>query len=202
MRPAVERIRQADELEVARRGVPQLDPAHALHLQAEHHVLQRRQPRQKLGELKHHAAIVAAAPHLATVDRHLARRRGFEPHGDPQRRGLAAARRADERDDLAVLHAEVHATERLHGLQRAVDAQREPFRYVVQGHLTHSTSYREPSPLPTNSATRALSRRRILPRKTVFVKEMECRVKPGNDNRITGRCVPALPCGYRDKSAC
>ena len=93
MRAAVERIREADELEVARRGVPQLAAAHALHLQAEHHVLQRRQPRQQLGELKHHAAIVAAAPHLAAVHRDLARRRGFEPHGDAQRRGLAAAAR-------------------------------------------------------------------------------------------------------------
>ena len=195
-------------------------PAHALHLQAEHHVLQRRQPRQQLGELKHHAAIVAAAPHLATVHRDLARRRGFEPHGDPQRRGLAAARGADERDDLAVLHGEVDAAERLHGLQRAVDAQREPFRYVVQGHLTHAASYREPESSPIR-----LGRPRALPA-SVHPSSQECFregdglpgqgfIRPGNDDAkachsssprqppgVIFRCAPALPCGYRDKSAC
>ena len=42
--------------------------AHALHLQAEHHVLQGRQPGQQFGVLEHHAAVVAAALDLAAVD--------------------------------------------------------------------------------------------------------------------------------------
>src|SRR4029077_16444113 len=90
----------------------------------------------------------------ATVHRDLARRRGFEPHGDAQRRGLAAAGGSDERDDLAVPHGEAHAAERLHGLERAIDAQREPFRYVMQGHLTHAALQRSYVLLPIRSLPR------------------------------------------------
>ena len=38
---------------------------------------------------------------------------------------------------LRLIEAHVLAAERLHGLHRAVDAQREPLRYIVQGYLTH-----------------------------------------------------------------
>ena len=56
--------------------------------------------------------------------------RGIEPHGDAQRRGLAAARRPDQRDDLAVAHGEADAVERLHVLHFAVDAQRKALGHV------------------------------------------------------------------------
>ncbi len=105
MRAAILRIGQADQFEIFFRGVAQLGAAHALHLQPEHDVLLGGQPRQQLGVLEHHAAVVAAAVHLAAVDRDAAAIGRIEPHGDAQRRGLAAAGRPDQRDDLAVAHA-------------------------------------------------------------------------------------------------
>ena len=53
--------------------------------------------------LEHHAAVVAAAVDLAAVDGDAAAGRRIEAHGDAQRRGLAAAGRSDQRDDLAVV---------------------------------------------------------------------------------------------------
>ena len=103
IRPPAAGVLQADEIEIALRGLAQLGAAHALHFQPEHHVFQRGQPRQQFGMLEHHAAIVAAAGDRDAVDRHPAAARGFEPHRDAQRRGLAAAARADQRDDLAVV---------------------------------------------------------------------------------------------------
>src|SRR5262249_31151657 len=84
-----------------------------------------------------HAAIVAAALDLAAVHQDAAAACGLEPHGDAQRRGLAAAGRTDERDDLAVAHREAHALERLHGLRLPADAQREAPRDVDEADLTH-----------------------------------------------------------------
>ena len=55
--------------------------------------------------LEHHAAIMAAATDLAAIDGDAAAARWIETHGDAQRRGLAAAGRADQRDDLAILDA-------------------------------------------------------------------------------------------------
>ena len=55
-----------------------------------------------------------------------------------KRRGLAAAGRADQRDDLAVAHGEADAVERLHVMQFAVHAQGEALGDVDETHLTHS----------------------------------------------------------------
>ena len=148
VRAAIERIREPDELEIARRGVAQLGAAHALHLEAEHHVLQRGQPGQQLGELKHHAAIVAAALHLAAVDRDLAADAVSSPMAMRSAVVLPQPEGPMSETISPSLHGEAHAAERLHGLQRAVDAQREPFRYVEQGHLTHAASYRDPVSSP------------------------------------------------------
>src|SRR5262249_33998472 len=136
-----ERVGEADEREIPRRGRAQLGPAHALHFEPEHHVLQGGEPGQEFGELKHHAAVVAAAPHLAAVHHDLAAGGGFEPHGDAQHRRLAATRGADEHYDLAVVHFEVHAAERLHGVHRAIDTQRESLGYIVQGDFTHAAPH-------------------------------------------------------------
>src|SRR5262249_7526832 len=84
-----------------------------------------------------HAAVVAAAFDLAAVNGDAATARSLEPHGDAQRRGLAAAGRADQRYDLAVTHRETDALQRLHGLQLAGDTQRETLRDVDQADLTH-----------------------------------------------------------------
>ncbi len=88
--------------------------------------------------LEHHASVVTAAVHLTAVDRDAAAVRRIEPHGDAQRRGLAAAGRPDQRDDLAVAHGETDAIKRLYVMQFAVNAQAEALGDVDETHLTHS----------------------------------------------------------------
>src|SRR5262245_61876053 len=39
------------------------------------------------------------------------------------------------------MHFEVHAAERLHGVHRAIDTQRELLRYIVQGDFTHAAHH-------------------------------------------------------------
>ena len=87
--------------------------------------------------LEHHAAVVAAAFHFAPVDGDLAGARALETHGDAQRGGLAAARRADEGYHLALAHGEIQTLKRVHGLQCAVDVQREALGEVDDVDFTH-----------------------------------------------------------------
>jgi hypothetical protein len=138
MRPPPLRTREPDQIEIALCRLAQLAAAHAFHFQAEHDVLQGIQPGQQFRMLEHHAAIVSAARHLAAVDGDAAGVGALKPHGDAQGRGLAAAGGADEGDDFAILDGEIHARERLHGMDFAIDAQGEPFGYVVEGDLTHA----------------------------------------------------------------
>ena len=138
MRAALLRIGEADQLEIFFRGVAQGTAAHALHFQAEHHVLQGIEPGQQFGVLEHHAAVVTAAMHFAPVHRDAAAIGRIEPHGDAQRGGLAAAGRPDQRHDLAVAHLETHAVQRLHVMQFAVHADRKALGDVEESNLTHS----------------------------------------------------------------
>src|SRR5262249_56014070 len=89
----------------------------------------------------HAAWVVTAAPPLAAAHRDLAAGGGFEAHGDGEPRRCAAARWADEHNDLAVVHFEAHAAERLHGVHRAIDTQRELLGYIVQGDFTHAAHH-------------------------------------------------------------
>ena len=82
---------------------------HALHFQAESHVLPHIQMRQQSIILKHQrhasplgrhaAAVFAAYPHFAAIG-------GHEPGGDVEQSGFAAARRPQHRQKLAVGHTE------------------------------------------------------------------------------------------------
>src|SRR5882757_3936958 len=87
--------------------------------------------------LEHHAAVMPTAFDHDAVHGDLPAARIFEPHRDAQRGGLAAAARADQRDDLAVADLEVQVIERRHGLRHAVDAQRKPLRHVDEIHRAH-----------------------------------------------------------------
>src|SRR5205814_5209153 len=59
---------------------------------------------------------------------------------DAQRRGLAAAARADQRDDLAVAHAEAEIFQRAHRLLRTIDAQHKSFRDIDEFYRAHRQS--------------------------------------------------------------
>jgi hypothetical protein len=87
--------------------------------------------------LEHHGDVAAArrdvVDHLA-ADRDLARCNLLEPGDHPQCRRFAAARRADEHDELLVLGLEVDP---LHGLDPALVLLHQP----SQRHLRHRAPY-------------------------------------------------------------
>src|SRR3954451_19656804 len=118
------------------RRVPQLRAAHALHFEPEHDVLRRREPRQQFRMLEDEAAVVSAAFHFLAADADAPAARGLEPHENAQRRCLAAARGADQRDNLGLPDIEVDGLQRMHGLHLALDLQREALGHVGQAHLS------------------------------------------------------------------
>src|SRR5205085_7124206 len=61
----------------------------------------------------------------------------FQAHCDAQSRGFAAPARADQRDDLAVAHAETQVSERRHRLCRTVDTQRKGLGDIDKLDRTH-----------------------------------------------------------------
>src|SRR5262245_43339622 len=73
----------------------------------------------------------------------------IEAHRDAQRRGLAAAGRPDECNNLAVLDRKVDAVERLHMMNLAIHAQGKALGNVEESHLTHSFLQNVPSQWPT-----------------------------------------------------
>ncbi len=92
---------------------------HILHAQAELDVLRHRLVRKQRVALEHHAEAAVARLDVvdhAAVDPDLARGRILEARDHAQRRGLAAAGRADEHHELAVLDRDVDV---LHGDDRA-----------------------------------------------------------------------------------
>ena len=82
----------------------------ARHLQREGDVLRHRHVRIERVGLEHHGELALGrrlAGHVAAVDVDRAAAGVLQPGDQPQQRGLAAARRADEDDELAVLDVEV-----------------------------------------------------------------------------------------------
>ena len=81
-------------------------------LEAEAHIVPDRQVRIERIGLEHHGDAAVGRRHdghVGAVDQHAARGRVLQPGDDAQQRGLAAARRADEDDELAVVDLEVDA---------------------------------------------------------------------------------------------
>ena len=114
-------IRETDRREHVERALPRLaarlaeqprGQRRARELLADHHVLERRHVREHRVLLKHDAAV---RPRLIrqrlAVEQHLAARRPLLAEQDPQERGLAAARRADDRDELAGLDVQADVLE-------------------------------------------------------------------------------------------
>jgi len=96
-------------------------PDSARDLAPDDRVGEHRAPRQKIVALEHEAAVAARAAHGASVERHLARAGGFEARDDAQKGGLAAARRADDRNELAALDREVDVLQRLQFAERLAE---------------------------------------------------------------------------------
>src|SRR5579872_3349916 len=108
MGPPILGVGEPDEIDIAGcRGV-HFRLWNAFHGQAKLHIFQHALPRQKLGVLENHPAIMAAADDLLIVNENRTRRRAFEPHDDAQRRRFSASARPSERYDLALFYIEAH----------------------------------------------------------------------------------------------
>jgi hypothetical protein len=117
-----------------------LRPVEAHDLQRQHDVLLDAPPRIKPRRLEH-VAIGPVPPRLVgghAVDGDLAARGMFQRRDDPQEGGLAAARGADEADEIALVDGQVHVTQRLHRavgrLERQVETARLDHRRLRGRH--------------------------------------------------------------------
>ena len=138
-RPAVGQMLQPDEVE--RRVHPPLDlrARHAPLLQPEGDVAAHCHMRPQRVALEHHADVALVrrqARDVAPADRHLPALRDVEAGDQAKQRGLAAARRAEEGEELARLDVEVdvlqHAVAAV-GQVHAVDADADALHPGGQG---------------------------------------------------------------------
>ena len=106
----------------------------ALLTQAEAHVLARGHVRVERIVLEHHRDVALVRLELgdvALVEHDGAIARLLEPGDAGERRALAAARRAEQGQELAVLDRDVETVDRHHGV--------EPLGQPLQGHARHGT---------------------------------------------------------------
>ncbi len=82
-------------------------------VRGQQHVLEHRAPRQQHGRLEHHADIGMRAGDLAPADVDGSGAAVLEPERELEQAALAAARRSDERDELAVRDVERDLADRL-----------------------------------------------------------------------------------------
>jgi len=132
---------EADELDLVSRAVDHLSLAHgALGLDAEDDVAEDRAPREQAGLLEHHGAIGARLRDLAPVEREGSGGDRDEAVDRVEERRLAAARRADDREELAGPHREVDALDRgeegVRALQPVLDD------YALRGELRGAVVHR------------------------------------------------------------
>jgi beta-glucosidase-like glycosyl hydrolase len=112
-----------------------------------------RQVREQRQRLEHHAELALVRRHVGEVlaiEQYASRRRRFEAGDQPQQRGLAAARRPEQADELAVRRREVDVVDGLHGAERLGDSEPDMLAQPVKDQPAHA----RPSRLG-----RALSRR-------------------------------------------
>jgi hypothetical protein len=121
----------------------------AAQLEPERDIVLDRAPRQQAELLEHHGAVLAGAGDLLAVDRHLAGIGRDQAEQHVEEGALAAARRADDGDELAFLDLDVEAVERVD--RRPVlrrEGQIDVGRADITRHLlpaplsTHSVIYR------------------------------------------------------------
>src|SRR6185503_13291791 len=105
---------QADHLEVLVDGRRPLGLRHVAHAQREAHVLLGAEPRQerRARVLEEHDAILARAAHRRALEVHAAAARLLEAGEDIEQRRLAAARGAEQAEELALRDFEIDAVER------------------------------------------------------------------------------------------
>src|SRR5262249_45198986 len=137
VRPTLRIAVELHELERARDAARHLAARHIAGAQAVGDVAADGEVRKHRGVLKHHAGVapgrrqrvdaLAAEPDAAVIE--LAK-----PRNHAQQRGLAAARRPEQRKELAVVDGERDTVDRAHGTERA--------RYTLDRDRGHGVSAR------------------------------------------------------------
>src|SRR5262249_10747772 len=112
---------EADELQELQCALPFGRADAPRDLAPDDRVSEHRAPRQKIVVLEHEAAVAARTAHGASVERHLARAGRLETRDDAQKRGFTAARRADDRNELAAFDREVDVLQRLQFAERLAE---------------------------------------------------------------------------------
>jgi hypothetical protein len=109
-------------------GAVPLGLGHPLDLERVGDVVQHRHVRVQGVVLEHHGHLPPARldpGHVAPADLDGARGRGLQPGDGPQQGGLAAARRAEQGEELPVLDAQVEAVDRPHPSGELLDQRAE-----------------------------------------------------------------------------
>lgn len=112
MGKGVGELLEAHYLEPALGPLPALALLAALDLEAELDVPARGAPGKERELLKQHTAVAPGLRHLSAVHVDGAARRGLEARGNEEERGLAAAGRAKDAEELTLGDGEVEAVER------------------------------------------------------------------------------------------
>ena len=127
---AVEQVLDLQELGDLVHRLVALGLRHAVHLEAEDDVLPDVHVRVERVGLEHHGDVAvgrAHADHRAALDRDLAGGDLLQPRDHVEQRGLAAARGADQHQELALLDRDVGLVEDLHravGFGGALDVEK------------------------------------------------------------------------------
>src|SRR5690606_9255654 len=135
--PVVLEALEADLVDVGSDDVPGLGVPPPLLPEAEGDVLRHREPGKERVGLENHAPVGARAGDAAPVEPHLARAGPVEPRDDAQERGLAAAGRAENGDEVIGRDREVRRRQRRH--RRPAAHPREGARDVVDDELAHAS---------------------------------------------------------------
>ncbi len=137
------RVPQPDDAPAAPRHASGAPAAADLpHPKPERDVLRRRHRREQRVGLEHHAGVALGRGHprdVLAADEHLPGRGRVEAREQPQRRGLAAAGRAEQRQQLAGLQLEVEPVEGVRGAEAAPDPAE------LDGRARHDTLLRPPA---------------------------------------------------------
>ncbi len=112
-RVAVREVREAHLREEPHRALAVGLRVHAAQLDLHQHVVEHVAPVQQHRALEHDAEVGLRAGHAPAAHDHLARARRMQPRDDPQQRALAAARGADDREELAFADREVDGLQRV-----------------------------------------------------------------------------------------
>ena len=112
---------QSHQFDLARDALAACRLGETLAAQSEVDILAHGLPGEQRELLEHDGAVRPRPGHRPATDADGARRRKLEAGGHPQARRLAASRRADDRNELAVAHLEADAFERGERLAIAVE---------------------------------------------------------------------------------